>query len=155
MRGAVIRILVLFGILVAAAWLLERVPTLAVWLYYDDDHRDARIIREAFAANQSSDWKLDVSTVFGGEWQVLCVIGGYENPVAVIDKFAGQHNVSITLAAKAWSRFRVGEVPEPDMALAYVARNGKLRVYRLRGQGHVEHLRSCTTSAASVLRISF
>jgi hypothetical protein len=155
MPRSVFGIVIVLCIVAVSGWMLERVPTLAFWFYDDRDHPNSRIIDDAFAAaGKTDDKRLDVSTVNGGEWRVLCLVGGYESPVSVINAYAHTQGAQITSVSKVWSWFRVGEVPETDMALAFVAPNGRLQIYRLRARhGYQEHMRSCTTRANPLLYI--
>lgn len=108
---------VIVALLVVLNAYLIQTWAFSFWLIYDDEHPDSRLVHAALARaelDNRNELTLDLTGINGGQWSVLCLIGGYGRPVDTIDHFARKHGVHIKSISKIWPWLWVGGVPESD-----------------------------------------
>jgi hypothetical protein len=104
---------------------------------YDQAHPDYGRYAETFrrlsvpisTRGITGDDAIDLSELNGGEWQVACVFGGYTNPLETMRAFGANIDEKNQLRlTEAGSRgFRLAQVEESEMAIAYVDFNNNAR----------------------------
>jgi hypothetical protein len=124
---------VALAILAAAVLLLVLVVELSYKPTYDQSHPDYDRYAEAFnrlsvslsRRGITNDDAIDLSELNGGEWKIACVFGGYTRPLETMRALGGNINQKDQLRwTEAGSRgFRLGQVEEREMAIAYVDLN--------------------------------
>jgi hypothetical protein len=141
-RGA---IALLVGLLVLLATLPFWLPAVAtVWMWQDR--------RERLAMERPNDpnwrfvkqlgdraWRDPSAETFaaldGGRWRQLCVVGGYNNPVAEFERAFGAGNV--TPAVRVWFE-RPFPVEEYDLVVIFSNANGNVDALYMIGGGDAE-----------------
>jgi hypothetical protein len=145
----------------ASAVLLSERTWLNSWFLFDVRHPDHDAMTAAFGPRGpygvEETRPVDFSSIQGGDWQVLCLVGGFGRPAQSLSKAARDHQVSLGLWSWLLAAVRATRVPEFDLALIYADRAGGVHLRRFPGYGslYAQHLDQCVTAASPVMTLRF
>jgi hypothetical protein len=109
---------------------------------YDNDNSDyryvtSRVIPTAVQVPGLVTWQrntIDLRSINGGDWQFICVIGAYNDPIDVLRKEANRRALTLTTVDSVSTKFLgLSPVEEGEGAISFVDRAGRGRTVLING----------------------
>ena len=100
---------------------------------YDRESDDYRYVKSALASGLPSR-SLDVQKINRGDWQFICVIGAYNDPVRILREEAARRRVPVASVDAVETQFwGLSPVEENESAISFVDGSGRGRTILIDG----------------------
>ncbi|MEP3279222.1 MAG: hypothetical protein ABJN26_13220 [Stappiaceae bacterium] len=117
-------------------------------IFYSGSHTDYRQLKSDIW-NFSASSPLDLTALNGGRWRTACLFGGYSSPSEDMRKFGRLSFFDrIYQPMKSWIPFRIGEVAEHEVVLAFVDWRGRVEFIHfdtVTAEGSLEDFKGCVS----------
>jgi hypothetical protein len=91
------------------------------------------------------DWRksaVDLGRINGGDWQLICVVGGTSDPMKILREEAGKRGVTIAKIEPVRRQSTSGDpLDDSEGAIAFVSRSGLARALLIDGHERLAKLR--------------
>lgn len=112
---------------------------------YDRNSADYRYVA-SIARDKAQGRKLDLKRINGGDWQFVCVIGAYNDPVKILREQADRRGVAVAAVDPVEKQFLgLSPVEENENAISFVDDAGRGRTMLVDGFEALagQHARKC------------
>lgn len=100
---------------------------------YDRGHPDYKYVTSQFKAGSKSA-SIDLRVINQGDWQVICVIGGYNDPVVILDEGAAARGITFQKIDPVPTQvLGIAPVEENEGAISFIDGAGRGRTILING----------------------
>jgi hypothetical protein len=141
-RAFIICALVVFGVPLGFGLLLMLTVKLENQKRYDRDDPTYKYVTQRIEAGG----KIELARINGGDWQVVCFIGAYNDPAEVLLEQAGKRKIKISKIDSVNKQFLgISPVEETEGAISFVDGSGHGRTILIDGFERLtaQHGRPC------------
>jgi hypothetical protein len=132
-KAVVACVVLLIALPIACILSINRMIVLDQTVRYDRNNVDYQYVASVARA-QSDVRKLDLKRINGGDWQFICIIGGYNDPAKILREQADKRRIVVSSIEEVEaSFFGLSPVEESEGAISFVDGVGRGRTLLVDG----------------------